>query len=102
MFTMIKYQILMSSRSGSDSTNTTYTIFKMASSGTTSSDSETFTDALLSFITQGSGLKTAALTTLVIKREILLSFPTLSTSLNNYLIFLFIPPPLFISTSPKL
>lgn len=48
---MIKYQILMSSRSGSDSTNTTYTIFKMASSGTTSSDSETFTDALLSFIT---------------------------------------------------
>jgi len=64
---MIKYQILMSSRSGSDSTNTTYTIYKMSSSGAISSDSETFTDSLLSFITQGSGLKTALLTTLVNK-----------------------------------
>jgi len=85
---MIKYQILMSSRSGSDSTNTTYTIFKMASSGTTSSDSETFTDALLSFITQGSGLKTAALTTLVTKRNSF-AFPIQSYSLKDLLILFF-------------
>lgn len=41
----------MSSRSGSDNTSKNYTIWKMASNGTTAKDQETFTDSLLSYIT---------------------------------------------------
>ncbi|KAL4466115.1 hypothetical protein ABPG74_004352 [Tetrahymena malaccensis] len=65
MYNMIKHQISMYNNQNTNPPSSTITIQKMSSQGTLSSDQETLTDSLLTFISSGSTFQTSTLASIV-------------------------------------
>ncbi|KAL4485750.1 hypothetical protein ABPG72_012290 [Tetrahymena utriculariae] len=65
MYNMIKHQISMYNNQNTNPPNLTITIQKMSSQGTLSSDQETLTDSLLTFINSGSTFQMSPLASIV-------------------------------------